>query len=132
TMLLSPVGAQAPRGTIISGHPGDVLPIDGQATVLGKTWKDLLGIDLATKPGDYRISSTSILRVMPKRFPVRRLTVAPDFVTPPPEAMVQIAEDNKQTAAIWHRVTPRKWSGAFILPVDDQATSSFGTRSVFN
>ena len=132
-MALSwPARAQTPRATITIGHPGDVLPIDGEATVLGQTWKELIGIDLATKPGDYRISPTSILRVMPKQFPVRRLTVAPDFVTPPPDALAQIAEDNKKTAAIWRRVTPRKWSGAFILPVDDQATSSFGTRSVFN
>jgi len=124
--------AQAPRSVVVTGHPGDVIPVNGAVTVLGKTWKDLVGIDLATKPGTYRMSTGTILRVLPKQFPVRRLTVSPEFVTPPPEALAQIADDVKKTSAIWPRVTPRKWNGAFLLPVDDTATSSFGTRSFFN
>jgi murein DD-endopeptidase MepM/ murein hydrolase activator NlpD len=132
-MLMSaPAPAQAPRAVVITGHPGDVVAVSGEVTVLGKTWKDLVGIDLATKPGTYRMSSGATLRVLPKQFPVRRLTVSPEFVNPPPEAMAQIAKDSKKTSAIWGRVTPRKWSGAFLLPVDDTATSSFGTRSFFN
>jgi murein DD-endopeptidase MepM/ murein hydrolase activator NlpD len=130
--LLVAAPAQAPRAVIVTGHPGDVLPVSGEVMVLGKTWKDLIGIDLATRPGTYPMSSGATLRVLPKQFPVRRLTVAPEFVTPPPEALAQIAEDNKKTSAIWRRMTPRKWSGAFLLPVDDTATSSFGTRSFFN
>ena len=124
--------AQAPRTVVVTGHPGEVIPVNGEVTVLGKTWKDLVGIDLATKPGTYRMSSGTTLRVLPKQFPVRRLTVAAEFVTPPPEALAQIADDAKKTSAIWPRVTPRKWTGAFLLPVDDTATSSFGTRSFFN
>ena len=76
--------AQAPRSVVVTGHPGDVIPVNGAVTVLGKTWKDLVGIDLATKPGTYRMSTGTILRVLPKQFPVRRLTVSPEFVTPPP------------------------------------------------
>jgi len=121
-----------PAAAVVSGHPGEVVKIDGDATVLGKTWKDLIGIDLSTKPGSYRMSSGATLRVLAKEFPVRRLTVAPEFVNPPASAMPQIAADTKKTSAIWARVTPRKWSGAFLLPVDDTATSSFGTRSIFN
>ena len=124
--------AQAPRTVVVTGHPGEVIPVNGEVTVLGKTWKDLVGIDLATKPGTYRMSSGTTLRVLPKQFPVRRLTVAAEFVTPPPEALAQIADDAKKTSAIWPRITPRKWTGAFLLPVDDTATSSFGTRSFFN
>ena len=132
-MLVSaPAPAQAPRPLVITGYPGDVIRIDGEAAVLGKTWKGLIGIDLATAPGTYRMPSGATLRVLPKQFPVRRLTVPPNFVTPPPEALVQITADNKKTSAIWERATPRKWVGAFILPVDDPPTSSFGTRSFFN
>ena len=90
-----------------------------------------MGIDLATKPGTYRMSPSGTLRVLPKQFPVRRLTVSPEFVNPPPAAMAQIAEDNKKTSAIWRRVTPRKWSGAFLLPVDDTATTLTSDTRVF-
>jgi murein DD-endopeptidase MepM/ murein hydrolase activator NlpD len=133
-LVLSPAyaPAQAPRGVIVTAHPGDVVAVTGQVTVLGKTWTDLVGVDLATKPGNYRMSSGATLRVLAKQFPVRRLTVSPEFVNPPPEAMTQIAADARKTSAIWGRVTPRKWSGPFLLPVDDTATSSFGTRSFFN
>jgi len=131
-LLAASAPAQAPRAVIVTAHPGDVVEVNGEVTVLGKTWKDLVGIDLATKPGTYRMSSGVILRVLPKQFPVRRLTVAAEFVTPPAEALAQIADDAKKTSALWSRITPRKWSGAFLLPVYDTATSSFGTRSFFN
>src|SRR4029078_3717580 len=81
-LLAVPAPAQSPRAAVITGHPGDVIRVDGQVAVLGKTWKDLVGIDLATKPGSYRMSSGVTLRVLPKDFPVRRLTVDPNFVTP--------------------------------------------------
>jgi murein DD-endopeptidase MepM/ murein hydrolase activator NlpD len=137
-LLLAPV--QAGQPTTITAQPGDVVRVDGAATAFGKTWKDLIGIDLTTKPGSYPVNlgttgastAATILNVQPKEFPVRKLTVPPDFVTPPPAALTQIAEDNKRTAAIWRRVTPRKWQGTFLLPVDGQPTSSFGTRSFFN
>jgi murein DD-endopeptidase MepM/ murein hydrolase activator NlpD len=131
-LLPAPAPAQSPRVSVLTGHPGDVIRIEGEATVLGRTWNGLIGIDLATKPGTYRIAPTSVLTVVAKSFPVRRLTVPPNFVTPPPEAEAQIEEDYKKTSALWAIVTPRKWSGAFILPVDQRPTSSFGTRSFFN
>lgn len=130
-ILLAP--AQAQRAGIITAQPGDVVRIDGSATVLGKTWQDLIGVDLETKPGTYRASPDVVLQILPKQFPVRRLHVAPDFVTPPPEALARIAEDNKKTSVIWDRITARKWTGAFLLPVSGgQPTSNFGTRSYFN
>src|SRR3954454_22104891 len=123
TLLCASLWAQAPDATTLTGHPGEVIRVDGEVSVLGKTWKGLIGIDLATKPGTYRMSSGSLLHVMPKQFPVRRLTVAPSFVTPPPEALPQIEADLKKTSALWGRVTPRKWVAPFVLPVKDPPTS---------
>jgi murein DD-endopeptidase MepM/ murein hydrolase activator NlpD len=131
-LAVQPQAAQAPRAAVITAQPGDVVRVDGEVTVFAKKWKDLIGIDLTTKPGAYRLSSGTMLRVLPKQFPVRRLTVAAAFVTPPADALAQIANDTRKTSAIWQRVTPRKWSGGFLLPVDDPSTSSFGTRSFFN
>lgn len=141
-------------------HPGDVARIDiagvdGDAqltgTVLGQDlafhydaqrqmWRALVGIDLDTKPGTYRIridrtgggAPARTLRVVPKQFRVRRLRVPAGFVDPPAEAIEQIKGDAAVLAEAYARVSPKRWSGAFELPVDGKPTSNFGTRSYYN
>jgi murein DD-endopeptidase MepM/ murein hydrolase activator NlpD len=142
-------------------QPGDVARIDvGGASgderitgsVLGQelafhydqreqTWRALVGIDLDTKAGTYRLrigrdavaaAATRTLHIVPKQFRVRRLRVPGGFVDPPPEALAQIARDRASLAEAYARVTPRQWSGAFVLPVDGPPTSNFGTRSYYN
>jgi murein DD-endopeptidase MepM/ murein hydrolase activator NlpD len=100
-----------------------------------QVWNTLIGIDLSTKPGVYQLTigkQARVLRVLPKQFPVRRLHVAENFVNPPQSAMDQITRDNRKTAQIFETVTPRRWSGPFVLPVDGMPTSNFGTVSYFN
>lgn len=153
------VAQQAPANASISWTPqsivpGDVVRIDllegGAATTsvmfLGKSvpldydsrrnvWSALVGIDLDTKPGAYSVragSAVRTLRVRPKQFRIRRLTVPADFVDPPAGALEQIARDNKKTAEIFASRTAKRWSGAFLLPVDGQPSSNFGTRSYYN
>jgi murein DD-endopeptidase MepM/ murein hydrolase activator NlpD len=136
-------------------QPGEVVRVevrgpseleDVAASVFGKrialefdeqrqTWNGLVGIDLDTKPGIYRVtigSQARLLRVAAKKFDVRRLRVAEAFVNPPASAMEQITRDNKKLADIYPRVTPRRWTGSFVLPVDGAPTSNFGTVSYFN
>jgi murein DD-endopeptidase MepM/ murein hydrolase activator NlpD len=103
-------------------------------------WRALLGIDLDVKPGTYPISidagtlhAAKDLLVQPKTFGTRRLTVNPDFVTPPPSAAERIARDAELMAATWRSSPPKPlWSGAFARPVHEAANSAFGTRSIFN
>jgi murein DD-endopeptidase MepM/ murein hydrolase activator NlpD len=103
-------------------------------------WRALLGIDLDVKPGTYPISidagthhTTRDLIVQPKTFGTRRLSVNPDFVTPPPSAAERIAREAELMAAAWRSSPPRPlWSGAFERPVHEAANSAFGTRSIFN
>ena len=142
-------------------HPGDVARVEVSGatgneqitgTVLGQNlafhyderqqqWRALAGIDLDTKPGAYRVRierkggtapATHTLRVMPKEFRVRRLSVPGGFVDPPADALEQIARDAVALAKAYARASPRRWSGAFVLPVDGQPTSNFGTRSYYN
>jgi murein DD-endopeptidase MepM/ murein hydrolase activator NlpD len=71
--------------------------------------------------------------VKPKTFKTRRLTVDPDFVTPPPSAEARIEADAKLLAQTWTSSAPeRLWSAPFTRPVNDPANSAFGTRSIFN
>ena len=127
-------------------HPGDVVRVQISGSerftinVFGKEFASLVGVDLDTKPGTYPLRVklpggavlTNSLIVVAKNFTVRRLRVAPDFVEPPPDTVERITRELKLTEGIFHTTTPKKWSGAFVLPVDGTPTSNFGTRSYFN
>jgi murein DD-endopeptidase MepM/ murein hydrolase activator NlpD len=105
-----------------------------------QTWRALVGVDLDTKPGAYqlnirndaRTAAPQTLRVAPKQFRVRRLRVPAEFVEPPPDALAQIGRDTAALAAAYARVSPKKWNGSFVLPVEGKPTSNFGTRSYYN
>ncbi|MDP7338806.1 MAG: M23 family metallopeptidase [Vicinamibacterales bacterium] len=111
----------------------------------GGVWQGLVGIDLQVEPGDYTVA----LRIMPatgaalehvytlsvehKAYRTRQLTVAPRYVEPPPDVTERIQREARRQAAIFATVTPdRLWRGSWGRPVPGQATSAFGSRSVFN
>jgi hypothetical protein len=104
------------------------------------TWRALIGIDLATKPGRHEIIVTSgdarashPLVVQARTFPTRRLKVDPALVTPPPEARDRIEREARELAAAWESSSAEPlWSGGFVDPVPDPANSAFGTHSVYN
>ena len=108
-------------------------------------WQGLVGIDLLVESGDHEVA----LRIMPptgttieriytlsvghKEYQTRQLTVAPRYVEPPPEVSDRIAREARQQAAIFATATEeRLWRGSWGRPVPGQATSAFGSRSVFN
>jgi len=103
-------------------------------------WQALVGIDLDTRPGTYPIAvdadghdtAAYQLVVRPRKFPTRRLTVDPDFVTPPASARERIESDAKLLDDVWHERSARLWHAPFVRPVPQAANSAFGTRSVFN
>jgi murein DD-endopeptidase MepM/ murein hydrolase activator NlpD len=112
-----------------------------RAFALGEgKWEAIVGIDLDAKPGPTTMSveaggarATRELVVKPKTFKTRRLTVDPDFVTPPPSAEARIEADAKLLAQTWASSAPeRLWSAPFTRPVNEPANSAFGTRSIFN
>ncbi len=150
-----PAAGQAITLSARSFQPGEVVRVDVRgpselegvsASVFGKhiplvfderlqIWNTLVGIDLDTTPGIYHMTignQVRLLRVAAKTFEVRRLRVAEEFVNPPASAMEEITRDNRKLAEIYARVTPRRWTGSFILPVDGAPTSNFGTVSYFN
>jgi murein DD-endopeptidase MepM/ murein hydrolase activator NlpD len=109
------------------------------------TWHALVGIDLAVKPGrasvdaDARLADGSSLTarlplvVAAKAFATRRLTVAPEFVTPPPAEQARIDRERLLLNRILSGVSPRHlWDDGFGRPVDGEVISVFGVRSVFN
>jgi len=100
----------------------------------------LVGIDLDVKPGTYRVTIRGAgidvhrdLTVEPKTFRTRRLTVDPDFVTPPASVAERITQEAALLESTWRSSAPERfWSAGFVRPVKEPANSAFGTRSIFN
>jgi murein DD-endopeptidase MepM/ murein hydrolase activator NlpD len=112
---------------------------------VGDTWLGLIGIDLSVAPGSYAVdvqiaqatdlplAATRTFTVAPKRFPTRRLRVAPKYVDPPESEVARILSEAATLNAIYdNTATARDWQGAFQPPVGIAANSAFGSRSVFN
>ena len=132
--------------TITASAPIDHLSIDafghGVAAfpVNPAQWQALVGIDLDVAPGEYPVAiaggaakTTYRLKVAPRKFPTRRLTVDEAFVNPPAAETSRIEQESKLLAQVWASPAPeRLWSAAFVRPVPDAANSRFGTRSIFN
>jgi hypothetical protein len=109
-----------------------------------RTWRTLVGIDLATTAGTYTLTArasvagvlveqTYALAVAAKRFPTRRLAVDDRYVAPPPEVLTRIEQEAAALAALWNAsAAERLWIGPFVRPVPHAANSAFGSRSVFN
>jgi hypothetical protein len=99
-------------------------------------WQALVGIDLEQRAGTYVVSAGDAhlsVTVRAKRFPQRTLQVAPEFVTPPPEVQERIALEAEFLRGLWmHSAGDRLWHDAFAAPVPNPASSSFGSRSIFN
>jgi murein DD-endopeptidase MepM/ murein hydrolase activator NlpD len=122
---------------------GHKVPVHSKAN--SGTWQALVGIDLETKPGLYALTGTAVLpsarsinleksiRVLPKRFPVQRITVDEKYVTLDPEDAKRAAEESQKLGALWKTITPNKlWQGQFLHPVNTTLTSGFGRRRIVN
>ncbi len=111
-----------------------------------REWQGLVGIDLDVEPGTYDVAieatprsgggaakTSYALKVQPKQFPTRHLTVDEGYVNPPAAVVKRITEESRRVRGILAAFTPsRLWSGSWIAPVPGAATSSFGRRSVLN
>jgi murein DD-endopeptidase MepM/ murein hydrolase activator NlpD len=99
-----------------------------------------IGIDLSVEPGRYPVEivagqdrTTRELVVLPRRFPTRRLTVDPDLVNPPADALERIERERRELERAWEQSSDtRLWHGPFVRPVAHHANSAFGTRSFYN
>jgi len=133
--------------TIALSEPRDVVRVrafdrDVPTYAIDATnWRALVGIDLDTKPGTYRVAvdagggltGNEPLVVLPKKFPTRRLTVDENFVNPPASVEARIKQESALLASIYaHPAAARQWTTAFVRPVPQPANSRFGTRSIFN
>ena len=73
------------------------------------------------------------VRVAAKRFPTQRLEVESRYVTPALETLARIQKERERLAAVYsNRRASAPSPGPFQRPVPGEATSTFGTRRIFN
>ena len=131
--------------TIVAPDPAAPVTVrafgrDWQTFDDGRRRRVLIGIDLAVMPGRYPVAITAgeaqttyPLVVKARAFATRRLTVDPDLVTPPPEALERIARETRELERAWSDSGDTNlWDGPFVRPVKEPANSAFGTRSFYN
>lgn len=110
-----------------------------------KQWSAIIGVDLETKPGEYSAiisylysdgssdTRKETLQVIPKSFPVRRLTVEPRFVELNPDDLARVNRESRRLRTIFRTITPEIfWRDQFNPPIPERAGNNFGQRRVFN
>jgi hypothetical protein len=109
-------------------------------------FRGFLGVDLEKPPGKYElrldvqpatgadVSCVLPVTVVAGKFPVEKLTVAPQFVEPNAEETKRANEERDRLRIIFATATPDKlWTGAFQLPLPGIHTAkNFGHRRVLN
>ena len=110
----------------------------------GTAWSGLIGIDVETTPRTYPIqvaaesadgrslTATQPLAVAARRFPTRRLRVAPVYVEPPAAEVERIAADSARLDALFKTMTGQSLPGRFKVPIAAAPQNTFGARSIFN
>ena len=122
------------------GGAADLRPGPQKGTLLA-----FLGIDVQTKPGSYGLTVkvhkkgglVEIVRkdllVVERKFPSTKLTLDPNYVTPPASVQARIKREAELVALAVSVVTP-EWlgEGPFTVPNDAPSWSNFGQRRLNN
>lgn len=104
------------------------------------------GIDIEAQPGAQQlriegqlpdgkpVACAAPFTIRTGHYPVEKLTVAPEFVRPPPTEAARVKEEGERLHAIYeHASLERLWTGAFRFPLAGRRRGgNFGTRRVLN
>ena len=105
----------------------------------------IIGIDLGVKPGTYPLTIyiqdsagewgtlEKQITISAREFPVKRLRVKEEYVTPPAEVMERIKRESELLKSIYQMFTS-EWlgEGAFIVPTKGKFFDNFGERRIYN
>jgi hypothetical protein len=108
-------------------------------------WMAFIGLDLGIKPGTYKIDISVLFNdgthgnisreilVLDKDFPVKKLWVKQEYVTPPPEVQERIKIESELLRQVYAIFSP-DWlgEGNFIIPSEGEIAPNFGERRFFN
>ncbi len=96
-------------------------------------------VDVETRPGIYRIKlhlgkKMLNLKLVVRRinFPTLFLTLPEDKVTLSPEDMKRVEREAERLKTIWKTASDRLWEGSFMLPLENDISTIFGTKRIIN
>jgi len=99
-------------------------------------WKAIVGIPLDTEPGTQTLQLRDgkiNFQVQAKAYPEEHLTVQQRYVSPNPEQLARIRQDQvRLRAALNHFSTDRPSSLQMQRPIQGRESSPFGLRRIFN
>lgn len=92
-----------------------------------------------TKPGKYTINlkvgqekRNLTLVVNPAHFPTLNLTLPDDKVFLSLENLKRVKKEGKILRSLFQRVSEKLWDGSFILPLENDFSTAFGTKRILN
>jgi hypothetical protein len=108
-------------------------------------WLAFIGLDLGMEAGTYPVEISVLyadgshenvnreIKILSKTFPVKKLWVKQEFVTPPPEVQDRIKTEAAILKDVFSIYTV-EWlgNGGFIIPTDGEVNPNFGERRIFN
>jgi murein DD-endopeptidase MepM/ murein hydrolase activator NlpD len=147
--FIAPRVSAVPGGVVtfkLPGAPGErpvVTYGDAPVMVVRKqdAWLAIVGIALATEPGDYAIhvqqpggeQKQLAFKVGPKTYQEQYLDVAPAQVNLSPEDEARVKLESEKVYAAQHAFTPEPPATLRLMqPIEGRRSSSFGMRRYFN
>jgi murein DD-endopeptidase MepM/ murein hydrolase activator NlpD len=124
---------------MVDGHPLAFFPYAGGHAAL-------VGFDLEIKPGvkPWRlavlqrdrdpVSARGKVKILPRDFPVQRLTLPEGMVELDPETERRALSESERLRTLYRTITPQRlWRGAFTRPVGGtELGTGFGARRIIN
>ena len=102
-------------------------------------YKAVVGIDLLSEPGKYKLEITTngttmhrIVTVSKKKYPVQQLTLPKGMVELSPENEARAEREQNKVASIWPNQSDRIWSGNFTNPREGEIVTKFGVKRFLN
>ena len=96
-------------------------------------------VDIETRPKSYAVTVKAgnrkrslKLLVKRKEFPELCLTLPDEKVTPSPDDLKRVEDENRKLAEIFQNISEGLWDGKFVVPLENQISTVFGTRRIMN
>lgn len=137
------ITGEAQQGNILFGQtePGSEVLLDGEPLLLSPDGRfvfafgrDETGTARLEVTPQGRETETFEFTIEPREYNIERVDgLPPSTVTPPPEVLERIREDNRQVAAARSRRDMRAdWSQGFIWPAQGRLSGFYGSQRVLN
>lgn len=139
------ISVRAPKGAEVTGQfSGIEFPLFPNAEEGEGIYTGVVGVPYEFQPGNSKVvirvangpavkTQEFYFTVLANTYPSEQLKVPPRKVVPLKRDLKRIARETKEVGAVYRTVTRQKyWKGPFVIPIQSDITSVYGTRRVYN